>query len=115
MGNRRRYRELLIRTPGLNKNISGIILYEETLRDKAADGTPLVDLINAAGIIPGIKTDLGTRQLPFHPGEKYTQGLTDLDIRSSQYYKDGARFCKWRAVLKIQDGRVSQTSIDETA
>lgn len=113
--NRRKYRELLFRTAGLGEYISGVITFEETLKDKAADGTPLVELLKAAGIVPGIKVDKGTRVLPFFPGEKYTQGLTDLDVRCAEYYKCGARFAKWRNVLAIQNGRISETSIKETA
>jgi len=113
--NRRRYRELLFRTPDIGKYISGAILFEETLRQKAADGTPLVDILKKAGVIPGIKVDKGTRDLPYCPGEKYTQGLTDLDVRAAKYYEEGARFAKWRAVLVIQNGYISETAIKENA
>lgn len=113
--NRQRYRQLLFTTKGLGSNISGVILYEETLFQKASDNTPFVDLIKKEGVIPGIKVDLGTRALPNKPGEVYTQGLTDLDKRAQKYYEAGARFAKWRNVLKIQDGYISQTSVTETA
>merc|ERR1719195_2417159 len=113
--NRRAYRELLFTTDGWGEYCSGVILYEETLYQKAADGTPFVDIINKAGVIPGIKVDMGTRDLPFFPGEKYTQGLTDLDKRAARYYEAGARFAKWRCVLKIQNNTISETSIKETA
>jgi len=113
--NRRAYRELLFTTDGWGEYCSGVILYEETLYQKCTDGTPFVDVIKKAGVIPGIKVDMGTRDLPFFPGEKYTQGLTDLDKRAAKYYEAGARFCKWRCVLKIQNNTISETSIKETA
>lgn len=113
--NRRRYRELLFRTPGWGEYCSGVILFDETLRDKAADGTPLIDLIKKAGVVAGIKVDKGTRALPYNPGDKYTQGLTDLDVRAAEYYELGARFCKWRAVVTIQNNYVSDAAIKETA
>jgi len=113
--NRRRYRELLFRTPGWGEYCSGVITFDETLRDKAADGTPLVDLCKAAGVVVGIKVDKGTRALPYNPGDKYTQGLTDLDVRAAEYYELGARFCKWRAVVTIQNNYVSDAAIKETA
>lgn len=113
--NRQRYRQLLFQTPGLSEHCSGIILYEETLFQNASDGTSFVDIIKAAGVIPGIKVDLGTRVMPFTPGQKYTQGLTDLDKRTARYYEQGARFAKWRAVLSIVDGDIPQAAITETA
>lgn len=113
--NRTFYRELLFTTPGLGDYISGCICYEETLFARASDGRQLVDILKAQGIIPGIKTDKGGRALPFCPGEKYTQGLTDLDLRSKKYYEQGARFAKWRAILKIQNGRISDCAVKETA
>jgi len=113
--NRNGYRNLLITSPNFGEHISGIILYEEALFAKDAAGKPFVDIIKEAGVIVGIKTDLGTRKLPFCPGEKYTQGLTDLDKRSKKYYEQGARFAKWRCVLTIQNGKISDTSIRETA
>lgn len=114
--NRQRYRELLFTTPGLNQYISGVIMYEETLYQRSKDGRQFVDILKSQGIVPGIKTDKGTRQLPYcAKGEKYTQGLTDLDVRSKKYYEQGARFCKWRAVLVIQNGRISDTAVKETA
>jgi len=113
--NRRAYRGLLFKTPEFSKNISGVILYEETLYQKYDDGKSFVDQIVENGSIPGIKVDMGTRELPFFPGEKYTQGLTDLDQRAARYYEAGARFAKWRCVLKIQNNTISETSIKETA
>lgn len=113
--NRRAYRELLATTPGLSDSISGVILYEETLFETAADGSPLRDLFSKQGVLLGIKTDLGARPLP--TGETYTQGLTDLDVRSKRYYEAGARFCKWRAVVRIDasKGYPSPLSVQETA
>jgi len=113
--NRNGYRNLLITSPNFGEHISGIILYEEALFAKDPAGKAFVDIINEAGVIVGIKTDMGTRKLPFCPGEKYTQGLTDLDKRSKKYYEQGARFAKWRCVLSIQNGKISDTSIRETA
>jgi fructose-bisphosphate aldolase class I len=119
--NRQKYRQLLFTTPNLNQYISGVIMFEETLNqctknaDGFKDGTPFPELLKQFGIITGIKVDKGTRQLPNYPGEVYTQGLTDLDLRTAEYYKKGARFAKWRAVLTIQNGYISETSIKETA
>lgn len=113
--NRNGYRNLLITSPNWGEHISGIILYEEALFAKDPTGRAFVDIIRDAGVIVGIKTDMGTRKLPFCPGEKYTQGLTDLDKRSKKYYEQGARFAKWRCVLTIQNGKISDTSIRETA
>eukprot|EP01084_Bolivina_argentea_P068134 124001_1 len=113
--NRRRYRELLFTTKDIGKYICGSILYEETLRQKSANGTPFVDILKKAGVVPGIKVDKGTRDLPYCPGEKWTQGLTDLDLRAAKYYEEGARFAKWRAVLVIQNGYISETAIKENA
>ena len=100
--NRRDYREMLFRTTDAMKdNISGVILFEETLYQKAADGTPLVDLIRASGAIPGIKVDKGAKPLPMHEGEKITEGLDSLAERLSDYHDAGARFAKWRGVISI--------------
>lgn len=113
--NRQRYRELLFTTPDIGKYICGAILFEETLYQKSKAGVPFVDVLNKAGVIPGIKVDKGTRDLQGSPGEKYTQGLTDLDVRCEKYYNAGARFAKWRSVLVIQDGVISETAIKENA
>lgn len=100
--NRRDYREMLFRTEEAMKNhISGVILYDETIRQKAADGTPLVDIIKKAGSIPGIKVDAGAKPMAGFPGETITEGLDGLDERLAEYYKLGARFAKWRAVIDI--------------
>jgi len=114
--NRREYRQLLFTAEKeWGKYCSGVILYEETLYQKADDGTSFVDLINGAGVVAGIKVDLGTRAMPFYPGQKYAQGLTDLDKRAAKYYEAGARFCKWRSVLQIQNGDIPDKFVNETA
>jgi len=112
---RRDYRELLFRSTDAMKNyISGVILYDETIRQKAADGTPLVDLIKAAGAIPGIKVDAGAKPIAGYPGDTITEGLDGLRERLADYYKLGARFAKWRAVIDIDTTRSvpSHYSID---
>lgn len=98
--NRRDYRELMFRSQGMDY-ISGVILYDETIRQKAKDGTPLVSLIEKAGSIPGIKVDAGAKPQPFCPGETITEGLDGLAGRLKEYYDLGARFAKWRAVIDI--------------
>jgi fructose-bisphosphate aldolase class I len=102
--NRRDYRELLFRSAEGMKHISGVILYDETIWQKAKDGTPLVDIIKKAGALPGIKVDEGTKPLPFCPGELVTSGLDKLPERLPKYYEQGARFAKWRAVIDIGAG-----------
>ena len=104
---RRDYREMLFRsTEGMKNCVSGVILYDETIRQKAKDGTPLVDIMKAAGSIPGIKVDLGAKPLagPTSKIETITEGLDGLRERFAEYYKLGARFAKWRAVITIADG-----------
>jgi len=98
--NRRDYRELLFRSKGM-ANISGVILFDETIRQKAKDGTPLARVIEQAGSLPGIKVDKGTKPLPFFPGEVITEGLDGLRERLIEYRNLGAKFCKWRAVIDI--------------
>ncbi|WP_029877301.1 class I fructose-bisphosphate aldolase [Xanthobacter sp. 126] len=98
--NRRDYRELMFRSQGMDY-ISGVILYDETIRQKAKDGTPLVSVIEKAGAIPGIKVDAGAKPQPFCPGETITEGLDGLAGRLKEYYDLGARFAKWRAVIDI--------------
>ena len=95
--NRRDYRELLFRCPEGMKHVSGVILYDETIRQKAKDGTPLVALIEKAGAVPGIKVDQGAKPLALNEGETVTEGLDGLRERLVEYYKLGARFAKWRA------------------
>ena len=100
--NRRDYRELLFRaTDAMRNYISGVILFDETLRQKAKDGTPLVQVISDTGAIPGIKVDMGAKDLAGAPGEKITEGLDGLRERCAEYYELGARFAKWRAVITI--------------
>lgn len=101
--NRRDYREFMFRSEGM-KHVSGVILYDETIWQKAKDGTPLVKIIEAAGSIPGIKVDEGTEALPGFPGELITKGLDGLSKRLPKYYEQGARFAKWRAVIDIASG-----------
>ncbi len=99
--NRRAYRELLFTTPGIEAFISGIILYDETLRQHAKDGTPFARLLEQRGIMPGIKVDKGTSALPGFPGETITEGLDGLRERLAEYRTLGARFAKWRAVITL--------------
>lgn len=99
--NRRRYRQMLFTTPGIAEFISGVILFDETIRQKADDGTQIPDLLTQLGIIPGIKVDKGTKPLAGAPGEKITEGLDGLRERLREYKGLGARFAKWRAVITI--------------
>ncbi len=115
---RRDYREMMFRSrEAMTKYISGVILYDETIRQKAADGTPLVDLIKAAGAIPGIKVDAGAKPLAGFPGDTITEGLDGLRERLAEYHKLGARFAKWRAVIDIDtaSGVPSNTAIAANA
>ena len=109
---RRDWREMLFRTqPAMNEYISGVILYDETLRQNAADGTPLAKLISDAGAVPGIKVDMGAKDLAGAPGEKITEGLDGLRDRLNEYHELGARFAKWRAVIEMgRDGDDSMPS-----
>src|SRR5438046_1049225 len=99
---RRDYREFLFRSPeAMSKHISGVILYDETIRQNAKDGTPLIKLIEKTGALPGIKVDKGIKPLPFCPGEVITEGLDGLRERLIEYRGLGAKFAKWRAVIDI--------------
>src|SRR5437763_11300125 len=110
--NRRDYREMLFRSSeGMSTCISGVILYDETIRQNAKDGTPLVKLIENSGTIPGIKVDKGTKPLPFCPGEVITEGLDGLRERLVEYRGLGAKFAKWRAVIDIGPGVPSYAAI----
>jgi fructose-bisphosphate aldolase class I len=109
--NRRAYRELLFTTEGAGEFISGVILYDETIRQSTADGRPLPKVLEEAGIIPGIKVDTGAKPLPLATGETITEGLDGLRERLEEYRGLGARFAKWRAVLSIGDGIPSDYAI----
>lgn len=113
--NRRTYRELLFTTPNIEQYVSGVILFDETLYQKTSDGTLFADLLRKKNIAIGIKVDEGTKPLAGVDNETATQGLTNLDVRCAKYYKAGARFAKWRAVLRISDNCPSDLSIAENA
>ena len=112
---RHAYRELLVTAPGLGEHISGAILYDETIRQRKTDGTPLVKALLDLGIIPGIKVDTGARDLAGHPGEKVTEGLDGLRRRLAEYVRMGARFAKWRAVIAVNDGIPSRGCVEANA
>jgi len=112
---RRSYREMLFSAPGAADYISGVILFDETLRQKAKDGTAFPDLLTRKGIIPGIKVDTGAKPLAGFKGETITEGLDGLRERLVEYYKLGARFAKWRAVIDIGDGIPSSFAIAANA
>ncbi|KAM0996775.1 hypothetical protein ACFX13_006779 [Malus domestica] len=113
--NRRALRELLFCAPGALQYLSGVILFEETLYQKTAGGKPFVDILKDGGVLPGIKVDKGTVELAGTNGETTTQGLDGLAQRCQQYYEAGARFAKWRAVLKIGPNEPTQLAIHENA
>ena len=112
---RREWRELILTTPGLGEFISGAILFDETMRQAKKDGTPFVKLLTDAGIIPGIKVDTGAKNLPFHAGEKVTEGLDGLRERLAEYKQMGAGFAKWRAVITIGEGIPSCACLEANA
>ena len=112
---RRAYRELIITTPGLHESISGVILFDETIRQHKKDGTPFIQVITAAGIIPGIKVDAGAKNMAGHPGEKITEGLDGLRDRLKEYFQMGARFAKWRAVITVGDDLPSRSGLEANA
>jgi len=114
--NRRDYREMMFRTSeAMSKYVSGVILFDETLRQKAKDGTPLAKIIQQAGALPGIKVDKGAKPLPFCPGETVTEGLDGLRERLIEYRNLGAKFAKWRAVIDIGAGIPSYSCIKANA
>lgn len=113
--NRRAYRNLLFSTPGVEQFVSGVILFDETARQKANDGSPIPEYLAKKGIIPGIKVDKGTIDLPFTRAEKVTEGLDGLGKRLEEYSRMGCRFAKWRAVITIGEGIPSQACIDANA
>ena len=113
--NRRAYRELLFTTPGIGDFIGGVILFDETLRQKASNGMPFPELLKKAGSIPGIKVDAGAKALAGFPGEKITEGLDGLRERLAEYVQLGAQFTKWRAVITIGDGMPSRACVEANA
>ena len=113
--NRRAYREVLFTTKGAGEFISGVILFDETIRQKARDGRSFVEVLEQQGIIPGIKVDKGAKAIANFSGEKITEGLDGLRDRLTEYRELGARFAKWRAVIAIGDGIPTQTCIDANA
>jgi len=112
---RRRYRELLVTTPGLSEFVSGAILFDETLHQRTQDGVPMADVLHAAGILVGIKVDAGAQALAGHAGERITEGLDGLRERLVRYASLGVRFAKWRAVLAITDGLPSRACVEANA
>ena len=112
---RRRYRQMLFTTPGAADHVSGVILFDETIRQKADDGTPLVELVVRQGIVPGIKVDRGAKPLAAAPGEQVTEGLDGLRERLAEYTQLGARFAKWRAVIAIAPGLPTERAIEANA
>jgi len=113
--NRRAYREMLFTAPGAEAYISGVIMYEETLRQKTKDGVPFAAYLTQHGMLPGIKVDLGAKPLAGFPGETITEGLDGLRERLTEYYKLGARFAKWRAVIDIGSAIPTRYAIDANA
>jgi fructose-bisphosphate aldolase, class I len=113
--NRRAYREMLFTAPGAQQYISGVILYDETLRQKTKDGVAFPAYLAKSGMLPGIKVDLGAKPLPGFPGETMTEGLDGLRERLAEYYKLGAKFAKWRAVINIDSGVPTRYAIDANA
>jgi len=113
--NRRDYRDLIITAPSIEQYVSGIILHDETIRQKASDGTPFSEVLARRGILPGIKVDKGPVELALHPGEKVTEGLDGLRERFTEYVKLGAKFAKWRAVITIGEGMPSDACIHANA
>ena len=109
--NRRTYRGLLFTTPGVEQYVSGVILYDETVRQKTNEGTPFPDYMAKKGILPGIKVDTGAKNLALCPGEKVTEGLDGLRERLAAYFKAGCRFAKWRAVVTIGEAIPSHTCL----
>ncbi len=113
--NRRAYRELLFTTPGISESLSGVILFDETIRQKTEDGVPFPEALSRQGIVPGIKVDLGAWPLAGFPGEKVTEGLDGLRERLAEYRSLGARFAKWRAVIAIGEGIPTPFCIEANA
>src|SRR6516162_8525603 len=112
---RRAYREMLFISPGVSEFISGAIMYDETIRQKSSGGSPLVKALAGQGILPGIKVDTGAKPLAGSPGETVTEGLDGLRDRLSEYRSMGARFAKWRAVIRITDALPSSACVNANA
>jgi fructose-bisphosphate aldolase class I len=112
---RRAYREMLFTTGGIGEFLSGVILFDETIRQNASDGTPLPEVLRNQGVIPGIKVDKSTVNMPLSPNEKFTQGLDGLGDGLAEYRELGARFTKWRAVITIGDGIPTVKCIESNA
>ena len=113
--NRRAYREMLLTTPGMEEFISGVIMYDETIRQADSGGSAFTTILDEHGVIPGIKVDTGAKPLAGFPGEQVTEGLDGLRERLAEYYELGARFTKWRAVITIGSGIPTQACIDANA
>jgi fructose-bisphosphate aldolase class I len=113
--NRRTYRDMLFTTSGLNEFVSGVILFDETIRQNSTDGTPFAKLLDDQSIIPGIKVDKGAKSMAGFDGEKITEGLDGLRDRLAEYYEIGARFTKWRAVITIGDGLPTSYNVEANA
>lgn len=113
--NRRSYRELFFTTPGFEEFISGVILYDETLRQSASDGRTFVSILQKAGVLPGIKVDQGTKEMDGSPLEKVTKGLDGLPARLKEYVSLGAKFAKWRAVITIGEGLPTDANVRQNA
>jgi fructose-bisphosphate aldolase class I len=113
--NRQNFRELLFTAPGIEEYLSGVIMYDSSLRNSTDDGVPFADVLTAKGIIPGIKVDLGVKNSDAFPGEVVSQGLDNLDDRLHEYYDFGARFAKWRAVVTIADNLPSDECLEMNA
>ena len=112
---RRDYREMLFTTPDVGEFLSGVILFDETIRQESSEGTPLPEILESQGIIPGIKVDKGAKDMALFPGEKVTEGLDGLRERLEEYRDLGARFAKWRAVITIDEGIPTRMCIDANA
>jgi fructose-bisphosphate aldolase, class I len=112
---RRAWRELIVTTPRLAESVSGVILYDETIRQETKDGTPFAKAVTAAGILAGIKVDTGAKAMAGHPGEKVSEGLDGLRERLSVYFQMGARFAKWRAVITTENNIPTRGCIDANA
>ena len=112
---RRTYREMLFTSPGAAEFIGGVIMYDETVRQKSSDGTPLAEVLTAQGILPGIKVDTGAKPLAGSPNETVTEGLDGLRDRLREYHGMGARFAKWRAVIHVTDALPSSACVNANA